>query len=40
MKENKNHWYDGWFYDTFIAPNQDRLFSQIAKYILPEKCWL
>ena len=26
---NKNHWYDGWFYDKFIAPNQDRLFESI-----------
>lgn len=32
---NKNHWYDGWFYDFFIAPNQDRLFSQIIKIIEP-----
>lgn len=23
MTENKNHWYDGWFYDRIIAPNQD-----------------
>lgn len=36
MRENKNHWYDGWFYDTFIAPNQDGLFSQIAKFIEPD----
>ena len=33
MSENKNHWYDGWFYDIFIAPNQDRLFSQISNLI-------
>jgi ubiquinone/menaquinone biosynthesis C-methylase UbiE len=33
MKVNKNHWYDGWFYDKIIAPNQDRLFGQIKKYI-------
>lgn len=32
---NKNHWYDGWFYDLFIAPNQDRLFGQIIKLIEP-----
>lgn len=33
MKENKNHWYDGWFYDRIIAPNQDKLFGQIRDYI-------
>lgn len=36
MTENKNHWYDGWFYDTIIAPNQDKLFSQIEKLIEPK----
>lgn len=35
MKQNKNHWYDGWFYDVFIAPNQDRLFSLIKNIIEP-----
>ena len=30
---NKNHWYDGWFYDVFIAPNQDRLFWIIKNII-------
>lgn len=30
---NKNHWYDGWFYDKFIAPNQDGLFEQIGEII-------
>ncbi len=33
--ENKYHWYDGWFYDRFIAPNQDRLFGQIKNLIEP-----
>jgi SAM-dependent methyltransferase len=33
MQENKDHWYDGWFYDTFIAPNQDILFSEIKNLI-------
>lgn len=33
--ENKDHWYDGWFYDTFIAPNQDKLFEQIKNLIEP-----
>jgi ubiquinone/menaquinone biosynthesis C-methylase UbiE len=36
MTENKNHWYDGWFYDTIIAPNQDNLFRQIKKLIEPQ----
>lgn len=35
MTQNKNHWYDGWFYDEFIAPNQDRLFSLIKNIIEP-----
>lgn len=35
MTHNKNHWYDGWFYDKVIAPNQDRLFSEIKKIIEP-----
>ncbi|MBK7710882.1 MAG: hypothetical protein IPJ37_07995 [Bacteroidales bacterium] len=33
MTENKNHWYDGWFYDKIIAPNQDKLFGQIKNII-------
>lgn len=24
--KDKFHWYDGWFYDRFIAPNQDKTF--------------
>jgi ubiquinone/menaquinone biosynthesis C-methylase UbiE len=35
MAKNKEHWYDGWFYDKFIAPNQDKLFSQINNIIEP-----
>jgi len=35
MTQNKDHWYDGWFYDKFIAPNQDKLFSQIRDIIEP-----
>jgi SAM-dependent methyltransferase len=31
--QNKNHWYDGWFYDKLIAPNQDRMFGEIKNYI-------
>ncbi|MBS3944763.1 MAG: class I SAM-dependent methyltransferase [Melioribacter sp.] len=33
MLDNKNHWYDGLFYDRIIAPNQDKSFSQIKKII-------
>ena len=33
--QNKNHWYDGWFYDNLIAPNQDRMFGEIKNLIAP-----
>ena len=36
MTKNKYHWYDGWFYDKVIAPNQDKLFGQITSLIEPE----
>lgn len=36
MQHNKTHWYDGWFYDTLIAPNQDRMFGEIKKIIKPD----
>jgi SAM-dependent methyltransferase len=36
MAVNKNHWYDGSFYDKFIAPNQDKLFAQIKNLIEPD----
>ena len=35
MDYNKTHWYDGWFYDKFIAPNQDRMFAEIKNAIEP-----
>lgn len=35
MDHNKDHWYDGWFYDKFIAPNQDRIFNEISAVIEP-----
>jgi SAM-dependent methyltransferase len=35
MIKNKNHWYDGWFYDRLIAPNQDQLFGQIKNLVEP-----
>jgi len=33
---NKYHWYDGGFYDRFIAPNQRELFKQIIELIEPQ----
>jgi len=33
--KNKDHWYDGVFYDKVIAPNQDRLFRQVKDLIKP-----
>lgn len=36
MNKNKNHWYDGWIYDKFIAPNQDKMFGEIKKFIQPD----
>lgn len=35
MTDNKHHWYDGWFYDRIIAPNQDKLFGRIKELIEP-----
>ena len=29
MAENKDHWYDGLFYDLLIAPHQDELFVKV-----------
>jgi SAM-dependent methyltransferase len=36
MTRNKDHWYDGWFYDKIVAPNQDRLFEEIKKLVKPQ----
>ena len=36
MAINKDHWYDGWFYDAIIAPNQDKLFAKI-RTLVPSK---
>ncbi len=33
--ENKNHWYDGWFYDKLIAPNLDVTFVEMLRMIEP-----
>ncbi len=35
MPGNKNHWYDGIFYDVVIAPNQDKSFSHVKNIIEP-----
>lgn len=37
MPRNKIHWYDGRFYDTVIAPHQDKLFGQIKTLLEPGK---
>jgi len=31
--KNKNHWYDGMFYDKVIAPNQDKAFQTVKEII-------
>jgi ubiquinone/menaquinone biosynthesis C-methylase UbiE len=36
MPIDKEHWYDGWFYDRWIAPNQDNLFAQIKTLLPPD----
>ena len=33
MQLDKKHWYDGWFYDNLIAPNQDTMFKLISSLI-------
>jgi demethylmenaquinone methyltransferase/2-methoxy-6-polyprenyl-1,4-benzoquinol methylase len=33
MEKNKNHWYDGFFYDFFIAPNQDKSYRLVKAII-------
>ena len=35
MLYDKDHWYDGIFYDKVIAPNQDTLFKHILDLIEP-----
>jgi len=34
--KNKIHWYDGFFYDKFIAPNQDLSFDIIEDFVSKE----
>jgi demethylmenaquinone methyltransferase/2-methoxy-6-polyprenyl-1,4-benzoquinol methylase len=36
MITNKNHWYDGIFYEKFIAPNQDKMFTEIKSLMSPD----
>jgi hypothetical protein len=31
----KHHWYDGTFFDLFIAPNQDPVFQAVKALINP-----
>jgi SAM-dependent methyltransferase len=33
MAENKDHWYDGRFYDIVIAPNQDAMFQRVKDLV-------
>jgi 2-polyprenyl-3-methyl-5-hydroxy-6-metoxy-1,4-benzoquinol methylase len=33
MAEKLKHWYDGWFYDNIIAPNQDKAFEIVKGLI-------
>jgi 2-polyprenyl-3-methyl-5-hydroxy-6-metoxy-1,4-benzoquinol methylase len=33
IQENKDHWYDGRFYDLLLAPSQDRAFVHVREYI-------
>lgn len=35
MTNDNVHWYDGWFYDRLIAPNQDIMFAEIKQFIEP-----
>ncbi|MCX6132327.1 MAG: class I SAM-dependent methyltransferase [Ignavibacteriales bacterium] len=36
MTENKDHWYDGCFYDLVIAPHQDDLFARVRDIVRPQ----
>lgn len=35
MNKEYTHWYDGWFYDSFIAPNQKNIYETISGLIEP-----
>jgi len=34
--ENRDHWYDGRFYDLVIAPHQDELFARVRDIVMPQ----
>ncbi|HUI30318.1 MAG TPA: class I SAM-dependent methyltransferase [Candidatus Acidoferrales bacterium] len=34
MEENISHWYDGLFYDLFVAPHQDEVFALVKKILI------
>lgn len=33
MMESMTHWYDGLFYDLFIAPHQDNVFAEVKEIV-------
>ena len=35
LKDNKDHWYDGWIYDALVAPKLDGLFGRTLDLIEP-----
>ena len=35
LKDNKDHWYDGWIYDELVAPRLDGLYGRILEIIEP-----
>ncbi len=35
LKDNKDHWYDGWIYDALVAPKLDGLFRRALELIEP-----
>jgi len=35
LKDNKDHWYDGWIYDVLAAPRLDGLFGRMLDIIEP-----
>lgn len=35
LRQNKDHWYDGWLYDTQVAPKLDGMFGRIKALIAP-----
>lgn len=35
LRQNKDHWYDGWVYDTLMAPALDGLFRRVVALAAP-----